>query len=575
MIPGAMVFMERLLITLIITSIIVLPAPAQSTPQPTLISLSSSVVSRGTNVIIKYDAYRDEEGLNITFSNGEVLAATQISTDGDTARYHLIYTVPFSVSFRAYSYSGAVRTAEGYADSNGYTGHWIREVGTPAPVIAGHNASLDLVNTGEWTAELGSTIEINVTLYGYGEFTPEVSILSGYRKNVLEMEALDPTSITTSLSSDTITYDITFRLRLRTRYLFITLNSSYGYMGQDDFSTSPNFQRVNNGFGLEIVKNGRYNDTHTFRQDEPLNYTLTVRNEANMSLSFKLMENYSSDVRLPLSVRTIGNNSLIYYILTAKVLDGVYLVVSLTDELINSTEVIAQYVIAVFNGSTYLRFSNPVVSPDSEVILGYEVVNSVSDVRATNITLVGKDWNTSLLVDETKVRVRMKTPGNQLAYFVVNNTEGVVHNQSITLIWDVTEPSASLNVTYNGGFIIEITAEETGENNSFIQSIDLGYRGLRERVFDNISLVDSERFELRFIGGALGYVNTISLVYNLTLQKGNTNFTLTVTDLAGNSNETWFEVVDETDPGVTTVLFISSGVVVTAVVFVFWRTRRS
>ncbi len=246
MILGEQVFMGRshLLLVLLLTSMIVLPTTAQSTPQPKLVSLSSSIISRGTSVIIEYNAYRGEDGLNITFSSGEVLAATLISTDGDTARFRLIYTVPHTVSFRAYSYSGGVRTFETYADSNDYTGHWIREVGTPAPIIAGHNASLDLDNVGEWTIPLGQTVAINITIRGYTDSpAPSVTLLTDYYESVTSVnEEISAIILDSTTEGSEVTYTFGVVYTLRTRYIYLTLNSSYGFMGQTEtFSPEVNY----------------------------------------------------------------------------------------------------------------------------------------------------------------------------------------------------------------------------------------------------------------------------------------------------------------------------------------------
>ncbi len=561
--------MGRLLITLIITSIIVLPAPTQSTPQPKLISLSSSIVPRGTSVIIEYDAYRGEEGLNITFSNGEVLAATLVSTNEDTARYRLIYTVQHTVSFRAYSYSGYIRTSEGYVDSNEYTGHWIREVGTPTPVIAGHNASLDLINTGEWTVTLGQTVAINVTIRGYTDSPiPSVVLLTAFYEAVTGVNEKIPAVLldsTTEGSEVMYTFGVVYTLR--TRYVYLTLNSSYGFMGQTETSIVPEYQKINNGFNYSVQKHGRYNDTHTFATGEFLNYTLMVENEANVSFSFKVTENYSSDVEIPLEVSRTVDGSLVIYGITSAVSDGMYFVVSLTDELINSTEVIAQYGISVTNGSSYLRFSNPIVTSGSSKIIDYTVINPVDRVKILNITLYAKDWNRTLLVDETMVQVDMKTPGDQNAYFLVLNSEGIVHNQSLLLIWDVTPPNGSISVSVSNPSDLVLGAHELGSNNSFIDTIDIGYRGLKERVFENGSSLNSEIINME---KSYGLVRSVELLYRGDSPTG--NITLTIVDMAGNTYETWFEVTDGGDQGVTTVLLISSGsviIIVTSVIL--WR----
>ena len=576
MIPGSMVFMGRLLITLIITSMILLPTPAQSTPQPKLILLSSSIVSRGTSVIIEYDAYRGEEGLNISFSSGEVLAATLVSTDGDTARYRLIYTVPHTVSFRAYSHSGGVRTAEGYADSNGYTGHWIREVGTPAPSIASHNASLDLSNSGEWTVALGQTVDINITIRGYTDSpVPSVILLTDYYETVTGVnEKIPAVLLDSSIEGSEVTYTFGVAYTLRTRYVYITLNSSYGFMGQTETSIVPDFQRLNNGFNYSVQKYGRYNDTRTFGTGESLNYTLTVENEANVSFSFKATENYSSDVEIPLEVTRAVDGNIVIYDVTSEVSEGMYLTISMTDNLRSTTEVIEQYVITLFDGRSYLRFDTPIVTSEDSIVLDYEVMNVVDEVQVTDITLYAKDWNKTLLIDENKVLLEFNSTGDQEAYFSINNSLGIVNNQSISLIWDVTPPSGDLEVSYSVVYFVNITASD----NFGIGSIDLGYRGLKERVFGNYSGEIEPSIYANVQSRTVGESGTESIMFWLTvdLPEGYTNFSLTVTDLAGNTYETWIEITDEADPGVTTVLLISSGsVIVVAVSVILWKKKRS
>ncbi len=563
--------MGRLLITLIITSIIVIPVPAQSTFQPRLVSLSSSIVSQGTSVIIEYDAYRGEEGLNISFSNGETLSSTLVSTDGDTARYRLIYTVPHTISFRAFSYTGDVRIYEGYTDSNGYTGHWIREVGTPAPTIASHNASLDLINTGEWTIPLGQTIDINVTIRGYTDSpVPSVTLLTNYYESVTSVnEEIPAVLLDSTTEGSEVTYTFGVAYTLRTQYVFLTLNSSYGFMGQTETSILPEYQRVNNGFSYSIEKHGRYNDTHTFATGEFLNYTLTVENEANMSFSFKATENYSSDVEIPLEVTRVENGSSVIYDVTSEVSDWMYFKISMTDNLRSTTEVIEQYVITLFDGRSYLRFNSPIVTSEDSIILNYEVVEVVEEVQVTDIVLYAKDWNKSILVDENKVLLEFNSTGDQKAYFSINNSLGIVNNQSISLIWDVTPPSGSIYASFSAVYFMNITASD----DFGIGSIDLGYRGLKERVFGNFSGEIEPSVYANVQSRTVGGSGTESIIFWLTvdLPEGYTNFTITVTDLAGNTYETWFEVTEGADPGVTTVLVIASLGVLVAITIIIWR----
>ena len=196
----------------------------------------------------------------------------------------------------------------------------------------------------------------------------------------------------------------------------------------------------------------------------------------------------------------------------------------------------------------------------------------VDEVQVTNITLYAKDWNRSILMDENKVLLEFNSTGDQEAYFSINNSLGIVNNQSISLIWDVTPPSGSIYASFSMVYFVNITTSD----DFGIGSIDLGYRGLKERVFGNYSDEIEPSIYANVQSRTVGEIGTESIMFWLTvdLPEGYTNFTLTVTDLAGNTYKTWFEVTEGADPGVTTVLFVSGGIAIVTV-FIIWRKRKS